>query len=338
MSVIDAGTSRRGEFDEHSGSRGRALLGSLSRADVILSGLLGLTMVGLFYRWIIKQFGPSGFSALRFEDWGHAYFVPLISGFYIWKNREILSRVRVQPYWPGVTLLPLAVVTYVYFILNFPNHMFQGAAFVLAVAGVVLFLGGPVVLRALAFPIGYLLLAVTISEAVMNGITWQLKIIASKGSHLMLNMVGVETDIQGNILQIHQGTNTYPLNVADACSGMRMVVAFIALGAAVAFFASGEWWKRIAIIATAVPVAIFMNIVRVVVLGVLTLVNPELATGEAHTFIGTLLLVPAFLLFMGFVKIFDKVLEPSPEPTETRAPEAVKPTASGTPRGGGQDA
>lgn len=291
-----------------------AVLGRMTRADTIIASLLSIAVIGLFYRFLIKQLGPNGFSARFFEDWGHAYFVPLVSGFYIWKNREKLAQIRVKPYWPAVTLLPLAVVTYVYFILNFSNHMFQGAAFVLAVAGVVLLVGGPIVFRALAFPIGYLLLAVTISEAVMNGITWQLKLIASQGSHLMLNMVGIETDIQGNVLTIHHGTESHKLNVADACSGMRMVVAFVALGAAVAFLAASEWWKRIAILATAVPVAIFMNIIRVVVLGVLTLVNPELATGEAHTLIGTLLLVPAFLLFMGFVMVFDKLFVPEGDP------------------------
>ena len=304
MSVIDASSSGA-MTEQREEPHGPALLGRLTRGDIVLASLLSVAVIGLFYRFLVKQLGPNGFSATRFEDWGHAYFVPVVSGFFIWKHRERLARVRVKPYWPAVTILPLAVVTYVYFILNFSNHMFQGAAFVLAVAGVVLLVGGPVVLRALAFPIGYLLLAVTISEQVMNGITWQLKLIASQGSHLMLNMVGIETDIQGNVLTIHQGTESHKLNVADACSGMRMVVAFVALGAAVAFLASSEWWKRIAILATAVPVAIFMNIVRVVVLGVLTLFNPDLATGEAHTLIGTLLLVPAFLLFMGFVKVFD---------------------------------
>jgi len=271
----------------------------------------------------VKQFGPHGFSALKFEDWGHAYFVPVVSCFYLWKHRERLSKIPVKPYWPAVTLLPFAVVSYVYFILVFSNHMFQGAAMVMGLAGVVLLIAGPAALRALSFPIGYLLFAITISEAVMNAITWQLKIVATKGSHLMLNIIGVDTDIEGNILFINKGAAVFPLNVADACSGMRMVVAFIALGVAVAFLASDRWWKRIAIVSISMPVAIFMNIVRVAVLGVLTLIDPALADGEAHTLIGTILLIPAFLLFMGCVAVFDKLVV-SEETTKKKKTGAKK--------------
>ncbi len=55
-----------------------------------------------------------------------------------------------------------------------------------------------------------------------------------------------------------------------------------------------------------------MNAVRVTVLGLLTLVNPDLAAGEAHTLIGTLLLVPALLLYMGVVWVMNRLVrEPS---------------------------
>src|SRR6056297_904323 len=118
MSVIDA--SRSGAMtEERDRPAGPVVLGHMTRADAVLASLLSIAVIGLFYRFLIKQLGPNGFSAQYFEDWGHAYFVPLVSGFYIWKNREKLARVRVKPYWPAVTLLPLAVVTYVYFIINF---------------------------------------------------------------------------------------------------------------------------------------------------------------------------------------------------------------------------
>ncbi len=306
MSVSESSTSgAQGVTDP--AERAPRVLGCLTRLDIAMIVLLSAGIFAIFYRWFIQQFGPGGFSVRRFEDWGHAYFVPVVGAFYIWKNRAALAKLEVKPYWPALSILPIAVMAYLSGILLYRNHMFQGFALILAIAGTVLLVAGPVVLRALSFPIGYLLFAVTISEMVMNAITWQLKIIASKGSYIMLNMVGVETDIKGNILYISQGVTVHPLNVADACSGMRMVVAFIALGAAVAFLASTEWWKRIAILVVSLPIAIFMNIVRVAALGILTLIDPALADGEAHTLIGTILLVPAFLLFLGIVAMFDKL-------------------------------
>jgi hypothetical protein len=52
--------------------------------------------------------------------------------------------------------------------------------------------------------------------------------------------------------------------------------------------------------------------VRVTVLGLLTLVNPNLAAGEAHTLIGTLLLVPALGLYMGVVWALNRVIRTGP--------------------------
>jgi hypothetical protein len=51
-----------------------------------------------------------------------------------------------------------------------------------------------------------------------------------------------------------------------------------------------------------------MNIVRVAVLGVLTLIDPNLAAGDAHTIIGTILLVPSLGLFLGIVWALNRVV------------------------------
>ena len=286
--------------------RGRSgIVASLARRDV--SALLGVGVLlvaffAMFYRWYVKQLGPSGFSAKFPEDWAHAYIVPLIAGFYVWKHRAELLSARSAVFWPGLVLVALGIVTYAFFMIGFSNHMFQGFAILVTVAGLVILLGGPRVFGVLVFPIGYLALGVTISESVMNMLTFKLKLLASSGSHHLLTLIGLENDLAGNLLQIYDSEgNAHPLNVADACSGMRMVIAFVALAVAVAFLSCRHWWQRIALLLLAVPVALLMNVLRVAVLGVLVLVNPEFSVGEAHTFIGTLLLIPAFIIFMGCV-------------------------------------
>ncbi|MFU8829143.1 MAG: archaeosortase/exosortase family protein, partial [Phycisphaerales bacterium] len=69
----------------------------------------------------------------------------------------------------------------------------------------------------------------------------------------------------------------------------------------------------------AVPVAVFMNIVRVAVLAAITLVNPDFSVGGAHALIGTVLLIPAFLLFMFCVWLLKKITPDQPEQTKTKA-------------------
>lgn len=267
--------------------------------------LLLLAFFAAFYRWFLTQ---HAFSWKFKEDWAHAYVVPLISGYYVWRHRKELLSAPSGAYWPGVTLMGLGISSYVYFMLGFPNHMFQGLGLLAVVSGVVLLVAGPRVFGVMAFPIGYLALGVTISERVMNAITFKLKMLASNGSHQLLTLIGIENDLSGNLLTIYDGEVSHPLNVADACSGMRMVIAFIALGVAVAFLSCRFWWQRIALMLLAVPVALLMNVLRVTVLGVMTLVDPDAAVGEAHTFIGTLLLVPAFGIFMACVWALNRMV------------------------------
>ncbi len=271
--------------------------------------ILGIAFTVLFFEWLDRQLGPGGFSAKFFQDWGHAYVVPLISLAYVWKERERLARTPACTYWPGLAVMLLGLACYLFFILGFPNHMFQGASMLLTLAGVVLLVAGPHVFRVLAFPIAYLAFGVTISQQIMEKVTWPLKLFASQGAYVMLRVFGVEVERQGNVLEVFVPATLEmrQLNVAEACSGMRMVVAFIALSVAVAFFSCRQWWQRIGVVLLAVPVALFMNIVRVAILGGLTLVNPDLSVGESHTLIGTLLLFPAFLLFMLCVWILKKI-------------------------------
>lgn len=278
----------------------------IGRGGIIGAAVVfALMYLGLFHQMLWRQFAM--FSAGNLEDWGHSYVIPFIAGAYVWKNREAIAAAPVRVFLPGLGVLLLGVVCYVYFIVKFSTHMFQGASAILTLSGVVLLVLGPEFFRRMMFPIAYLGFAITIAEMVMLQITFRLKLMASVGSHVLLNTIGIENDLRGNILYIYDGAATHPLNVADACSGMRMVVAFVALSVAVAFLSCRQWWQRILIVMLSIPVAILMNVVRVATLAGLTLIDPDLSVGDAHTFIGTALLIPALGLFLGCVWAVKKI-------------------------------
>jgi len=278
----------------------------------VVLGVLGAAFVALFYRWIWNQHRHSAGSL---EDWGHAYVIPGISGYLLWQHRAALARIRPAAFWPGLIPLVLGIVCYFFFtvIPAVANHMLQGFSMILALAGTVLLVGGPRIFRYAFLPLAYLVFAVTLAERIMIDITFQLQLLASQGAWLMLRLIGLPgnwflVDVEGNTLTvIHRGT-TFPLNVAEACSGMRMVIAFFALAGAVALFACRHWWQRIALLLLAAPVALFMNVVRVTLLGLLAMVNPRLIQGDAHILIGTLLLLPALGLFLAAVWALNKAV------------------------------
>ena len=101
------------------------------------------------------------------------------------------------------------------------------------------------------------------------------------------------TQNNNSIVLEYEGV-TNPLNVAEACAGLRMLMAFVALGFAMAYASSKPIWQRLTIASLAVPVAIFVNIMRVVTIGLLsTFVNPDAAKGSTHIWIGMFMLLPA---------------------------------------------
>ncbi len=284
------------------------VLGLLARGALVRTGLLALAFVLVFWRWFLKQ-GEHSWTAV--DDWGHAFLVPLISGYLVYQRRHELAAMRPEVFWPALAPFALGILSYFFFVVGFPNHMFQGFALVLTLFGLVLLLVGPRMIGPLFLPIAYLGFGVTVAEMVMIELTFRLQLVASAGAWMVLNVVGwpfgFSCDLAGNTLNIITSNgSSVPLNVAEACSGMRMVVAFFALAVATALLACRHWWQRAALLVLAAPVAITVNIARVAVLGVLSLWDADLAAGQAHTLIGTLLLIPGLALFLLVVWVLNR--------------------------------
>jgi exosortase len=278
----------------------------LSNEAWLKLGLLTAAFIGLFYRWIWAQ---GLHSAEAMEDWGHAFVIPFISGYMVWQQRDRILRTPPTTFWPELAPMMLGVVCYFFFIVGIGNHMLQGLSMLLTLAGMSLLLTGPRLFRYVFLPITYLVFTVTVAEQVMIKLTFELQHIAAVGAWMVLRIAGLigqfAVTISGNTLTVGSGK---PLNVAEACSGMRMVIAFIALGSAVAIFSCRFWWQRVALILLAAPVAIFNNILRVAVLGLLSLRWPNLAVGDAHMLIGTLLLVLGLGIFMGIQWALNRIV------------------------------
>jgi len=296
---------------QSSGDDAGLIFGIFTRRGLMITGVLGALFVWLFHQWFLFQLEMSWENK---EDWGHALVIPFISGYLLWLNRERIAKTPVRVFWPAIVPFLVGILAYAYNLFYISNPMLQGFSMVLSLGSLVLMLTGPAMLRFAFLPILYLLLMVSIAEAIMLQVTFKLQLLASQGSWLMLSVIGepfkwFSVELVGNRLDILTNSGElHPLNVAEACSGMRMVVAFYALAGAVALLGCTQWWQRIALILLAGPVAILMNMVRVTVLGLLTLFDPNLASGDAHTIIGTVLLVPSLGLFMGVVWMLNRII------------------------------
>ncbi len=151
----------------------------------------------------------------------------------------------------------------------------------------------------------------------MNIITYRLQDITALGSYFVLDIF-LDVDLRGNTLFIFDQGVEKPLNIAEACSGMRMLMAFLALGVFMAYTGLRHFWQQALFVLMAFPTAIVVNVFRVVTLGLFSLVDIELAAGDFHSFIGLVWLVPAYLLYLGLRQLISRLVIEDDESGETQ--------------------
>ncbi len=268
---------------------------------LLVSGVI-LTAMVVFVFW--DFFESQLRSAIKDQaDWGHTVIIPLIAGYFVYLKRRDLLALPFKTTWVGLIPVVLGVAWYVVCWLGPPtlrHHNLQGAGLTLTLFGLVLLFFGFRPMTLLWFPLLYMcIFGQTVSERLMLYVTHPMQDLTARGSWVVLNLVGVDTDRTGNILTVWDNGDPKPLNIAEACSGMRMLMAFMALGVAMAFTGLKRFWQQATLVLLGIPTAIFVNVLRVVTLAVLSLFDSNFAAGDFHTFVGLLWLVPAFLMYLG---------------------------------------
>lgn len=278
----------------------RAIAPSIS--VVIGAGALLLAlMVVIFFNFFQRQVL---FAWSQPSDWGHTLIIPAVSGYFIWMRRAELARLQpFQQSWWGLVPVALGVGWYMLCVFGpkpLFHHNIMSAGVACTIFGAAWLLFGTAAMRWLWFPISFLwVFGQTLSEVLMNKVTFQLQDIAAYGAYVLLTIIGTEVDRSGNMLMVWSDGIGYPLNVAEACSGMRMLVAFMALGVFLAYTSLRLPWQRVLLVALGIPIALIVNIVRVASMGIITQYDQNFVDGEMHEFIGILWLLPGLFLFMG---------------------------------------
>jgi len=279
-------------------------------AAIGFGALLAALLAVVFFDFFRQQVT---FAVRQPSDWAHTLLVPAVSGYFIWLRRKELSELQpFTPCWLGLLPIMLGVGWYLLCVFGpkpLFHHNIMSLGILLTLVGIAWVLFGTKAMRWLWFPIGFLwAFGQTLSEVMLNKITFQLQDIAAVGAYFLLTIIGMEVDRNGNTLVVWSGGESFPLNVAEACSGMRMLVAFAALGVFLAATNLTRFWQRALLVSAAVPIALAVNIVRVASLGVLSQFNRNFIDGEVHEFIGVLWLIPGLFLYMGVLWLIQRLM------------------------------
>ena len=245
-------------------------------------GLLLLCYAPILYR-MAEQWATD-------ENMSHGFFVPVVAGFIAWQRRdELLAAVREPNGW-GLFLVVFAALEALAATLG--AELFTARlAFVIALVGVLLYLGGTKWLRILAFPLLLLLFMIPIPAIIYAVLTLKLQMLASKLGEVLITAMGIPVLRAGNTLQLPSQT----LDIAEACSGIRSLMSLAFLSLLYAYFMDKRVWMRWALLAATIPIAIGANGVRVAVTGLLSEINTKFAEGAYHETEGYIVFIVAMV-------------------------------------------
>ena len=236
-----------------------AALGAL-HAVVFLPGMLSL-----WEKWT----RPDGY-------YGHGPLGVAVVAWLIWRDREALARLPQRAAASGLVAIALAM------------WLLKGArganiavaehyALWLSLLGSTAVVGGWALVRRAWFAWAFTLVAVIpLPRLLVERLTWGLKLWATEGAFAVLNLVGTAAVREGGTIHLAGGQTLY---VDDVCSGLRSVVALVALAAVFAYFQPVRWRAGVTL-ALALPLAVVANSLRVLFLCVCAAQGAESALAE----------------------------------------------------------
>lgn len=222
------------------------------------------------------------------ENMGHGFFVPLVAGYIAWRRRDALTfDPRQGNLWGLATVILAALLSLV---ATLGAELFTARfSLIVALFGVILYLGGMRWLKVLLFPLGLLLFMIPIPAIIYAQLTLHLQILASQLGEMLITLMGIPVLRAGNTLQLPSQT----LDIAEACSGIRSLLSLMFLSLVFAYFMDKKVWMRWALLAATIPIAIGANGIRVAFTGLLSEIDTKLASGMYHETEGYIVFVVA---------------------------------------------
>lgn len=255
---------------------------------------LGAAAVAVFAVYASVLRGLAG-DWIHDPNYSHGFLIPVVSGVLIWQRRRLLAATPVSPSVAAGLAGVLASLALLVVGAAGAEVFTQRVSFILLVGSLVLYFFGRRWLGRMAFPLAFLLFAVPMPYVLYYSLTGPMQLFAAKAAVAGLRGVGVPVVAQGNIIHLPDTS----LEVAEACSGIRSLYAFLALGALLAQSLRIPVWARVLVFLLTIPLSVAANAFRVWGSGLgAYLAGPQVTQGFIHEFFGMIVFVGALGLYL----------------------------------------
>lgn len=249
---------------------------------------IALIAVVIGFNSMILNHLPSMFLAPE-EDMDYAWFVPLFSLAVIWMERQKILNSISKPSFVGA----LATIPFLFIGLLGVRGLqvrFELLAFVGLLVTIPWALFGKETAKRLLFPVACLLFCMPMASFLAI-FTVPLRLVVSSISTGVLSLFGMDIVRHGNVITlpnvlVEEG-KAFSVGIADPCSGLRSIVALIAVSVGYGYFTQTTWPRRAILLISSVPIAVLCNIIRIMSICLIARFgSTSYAIGEGHDFLG----------------------------------------------------
>src|SRR3989338_2036188 len=271
-------------------------------------------LVGALYSPVIYQLYKQRWESI---DYTHAYFILPISLYLTWRSirhsRESGNPVFPAPAFAGVNLSPrkrgagiqsllLILLGLFMFIFGWKlDYLFiTTLSLIPLLYGIIIYLYGTKIAGALSFPILYLLLMVPPPLGVLDAITIPIRHGVSVAATGVLKLLHYPIHREGLMMYL----GGHEIFMGAPCSGFRSLITMFSLGVVYVYVIKGALWKKLILVAAIIPLALLGNLIRVIILCLLTFhAGEKVAQGFFHYFSGGVIFVVMIvgLLILEFI-------------------------------------
>ncbi len=254
-------------------------------------------------------------------NYSHGWLVIPIALVVLWQRltapeSEPLPRTISRP-WLGWCLL-IAVLAFRAYAYEGNFQWVETATILPAIVSLVWIFGGWPLLKRVWLAIAFLVFMLPLPESINNQISLPLQQVAATGSCFLLQLSGLWVIQEGNVIDLTTATGEMSkLDVAAACSGLRMLMTLSATITATIILVPLPTWKRIVLLVSVIPIALISNMMRIVATGFCYYyIQGPTAKEWAHDISGYLMMPMALVLVGLELFVLSWLVPPDDEPVE----------------------
>ncbi len=276
----------------------RTHLHRLPLAGMLLILVYCLLAVGIFHDTLV-----SIVSWWNSDDYTHCYFIPIIIAYVLFQKRNALTELPITHQWLGI--IPFVFGLFLYCLGEFGGEFYTlYVSLFFIILGISMLHIGCARSRSLVFIFILMIAMLPFPHFIYTKFSVNLQLISSQLGTAVLQVLGLPAYREGNIIDL----GFRKLHVVDACNGIRYLLPLTVLGLIIAYFIKGSLWKKIFLVFSTIPLAIFMNGTRIALAAVSAVyLGPEISDGILHDFSGFMFFMASFGLLVGEVIVLGKL-------------------------------